>query len=145
MVISVCLVYGIKRERNEVIEWIKSCRVNGGIALGGYFTASLLKLIPGVGTIAGCIIDGIVGTSATGTLGYTTICFCESNFDFDKLRDWCTTAINNINSAIDGFSKIKEDFKQIETKKTAFQEKKANNEEETSQEIEEERFVYNYD
>jgi len=84
MIGGLIVVWGVKVNRQTIL----SCAAaNSGVGLAGYTVASLLKFIPGVGTLAGGVIDAAIATTFTVAFGLAFMMAFQSavekNFDQD--------------------------------------------------------------
>jgi uncharacterized protein (DUF697 family)/GTP-binding protein EngB required for normal cell division len=83
---------------------------------GVWLAAQLTKLIPGVGTIVGGIINGSVAASLTAAIGYSVIEFCERTWKIaldgntNELRNFLDKSEKIFESIFD--EQIKKHFKQ---------------------------------
>ena len=67
---SIAAVYGFKLDKNELISFVSALAgVGGAVVLGKTIVSNLLKLIPGVGTVAGGAISGTTAAILTFAMG----------------------------------------------------------------------------
>ena len=77
MSMHIMSVYGIKKLNGAVTSVVNSVIVSQiGKMLATTLTGSLLKLIPGIGFIAGAAVNTTVATTITTTLGYAISELC---------------------------------------------------------------------
>ncbi len=84
MIIGITAVFGFKLEQSAVMAILGSFTTAAGASTIGLGLATLLKLIPGVGTIAGGVINASVASTVTLAFGEAyikvlTILFKENN------------------------------------------------------------------
>lgn len=111
MIISIAASFSIKLEISKAKELLKSLAYSATstITLGffGYITASLLKLIPGVGTIIGGIINGSVGASTTFAIGKLAIKYFSDIFGGEQVKRFLYSRAEACNKGISFFEEIK--------------------------------------
>lgn len=115
MIIALSKVYSIKREKTDIITWISSFSMSLILAYSGKIAASILKIIPIIGTCLGMVVNTGISALYTFFIGKVGIEFCEINFDFTKLKNWCIDAINNYILAITSFKTLSDHFAKKET------------------------------
>lgn len=78
MIVRIVSIYDLKSLSNEFTTATISILLSSTIARAGMWAVgSLLKLIPGLGSVAGGLISGSVGASITWALGVAMIELCE--------------------------------------------------------------------
>lgn len=111
MIIAIAISFGIKLEKKKAFELLKTLGASGGTtaAFGvcGYIIASMLKLIPGVGTIIGGIINGSVGASTTLAIGKLAIVYFSNIFGDEQVNFFLNSRAEACNKAIDFFNEFK--------------------------------------
>ena len=111
MIISIAICFGIKIEKKKAVELLKSLGATAGTtaALGvcGYIIASLLKLIPGVGTIVGGIINASVGASTTLAIGKLAVEYFAKMFGDEEVYNFLITRAEACNKGIEFFNEFK--------------------------------------
>lgn len=111
MIISIAASFSIKLEISEAKELLKSLAISATstftLGLLGYITASLLKLIPGVGTIIGGIINGSVGASTTFAIGKLAIKNFSDIFGGEQVKRFLYSRAEACNKGISFFEEIK--------------------------------------
>lgn len=116
MVSIICYLYGINVEKNNFIEDKKGLLYRNGIMTNfGNYVSNTIKVIPGIGTLVGCLLEGGINAVSTKSLGSSVISYCESLFNLEALREWCLNAIDNYNSAIESFKSYQSYFEQTES------------------------------
>lgn len=112
MIISIAICFGVKLEKKKAVELLKSLLATAGTtaALGicGYIVASLLKLIPGVGTIVGGMINASVGASTTFGIGKLTIEYFSKIFGDEHVYNFLVSRAEACNFGIEFFEKFKD-------------------------------------
>lgn len=107
-------IYGIKRTTSEKKEIIKESAKTGiivsSLSSAGYFLGNVLKTIPLIGQIPGGLIDATVAGVTINRIGKFTIDYCEKLFKQELLIDYIKDAINSINSGVDEFLKIANNY-----------------------------------
>ena len=73
----------------------------------GYVFASLLKLIPVVGTIIGGIINASVGASTTLLIGKLAVEYFSNMFGDEQVNDFLNSRADACNKGIDFFNEFK--------------------------------------
>ena len=111
MIISIAISFGIKLEKKKAVELLKTLAASAGTtaAFGvcGYVIASLLKLIPGVGTIIGGIINGSVGASTTFGIGKLAVEYFSKMFGDEQVTYFLNSRAEACNKGIDFFNEFK--------------------------------------
>ena len=111
MIISIAISFGIKLEKKKAVELLKTLAASAGTtaAFGvcGYIIASLLKLIPGVGTIIGGIINGSVGASTTFGIGKLAVEYFSKMFGDEQVTYFLNSRAEACNKGIDFFNEFK--------------------------------------
>ena len=111
MIIGIAISFGIKLEKKKAVELVKTLLASAGTtaAFGvcGYIIASLLKLIPGVGTIVGGIINGSVGASTTLAIGKLAIEYFSKIFGDEQVNYFLNSRAEACNKGIDFFKEFK--------------------------------------
>ena len=111
MIISIAICFGVTIKKKEAGNLLKSFTVSTGTSgiLGviGFFLASTLKLIPGVGTVIGGIINGSIGASTTLTIGKLTVEYFEHLFCDKQVNDFLNSRIEACNKGIEFFDEFK--------------------------------------
>jgi uncharacterized protein (DUF697 family)/predicted GTPase len=84
MIIGITAVFGFELERSAVMAILGSFTTAAGASIFGLSLATLLKFIPGVGSIAGGVINASVAASITTAfgeayIGILTLLFKENN------------------------------------------------------------------
>ena len=110
MIMAIAAAFGRFKNKKDALSIVKSMGVNiavSGVARG---IASIMKVIPGVGTIIGVVVDVTVSGSATGMMGIS----CMKIFE-KELRDAGTlTYMHELskcyNNALEGMLNIRNDF-----------------------------------
>lgn len=78
MIVRVISIYDLKSLSKDLTTRMISTFISGIVVRTGMWAAgSLLKLVPGVGTAVGGVINGAVGSSITWALGQAIIELCE--------------------------------------------------------------------
>ena len=111
MIIGIAISFGIKLEQKKALDLLKTLGASGGTtaAFGvcGYAFASILKLIPGVGTIIGGIINGSVGASTTFAIGKLAIAYFSNIFGDEQVNFFLNSRAEACNKGIDFFNEFK--------------------------------------
>ena len=111
MIISIAISFGIKLEKKKAVELVKTLAASAGttVAFGvcGYVFASLLKLIPGVGTIIGGIINASVGASTTLGIGKLAVEYFSKMFGDEQVNYFLNSRAEACNKGIDFFNEFK--------------------------------------
>ena len=111
MIIAIAIDFGIKLEKKKAVELVKTLAESAGttMALGvcGYVFASLLKLIPGVGTIIGGIINASVGASTTLGIGKLAVEYFSKMFGDEQVNYFLNSRAEACNKGIDFFNEFK--------------------------------------
>ena len=111
MIISIAISFGIKLEKKKAVELLKTLAASAGTtaAFGvcGYIIASLLKLIPGVGTIIGGIINASVGASTTFGIGKLAVEYFSQIFGDEQVTYFLNSRAEACNKGIDFFNEFK--------------------------------------
>lgn len=111
MIISIAIIFGIKLEKQKAAELIKTLAASAGttaaFGICGFFIASLLKIIPGVGTIIGGIINGSVASSTTFGLGKLAIEYFSEIFGDEQVNYFLNSRAEACNKGIDFFYEFK--------------------------------------
>ena len=110
MIMAIAAAFGRFKNKKDALSIVKSMGVNiavSGVARG---VASIMKVIPGVGTIIGVVVDVTVSGSATGMMGIS----CMKIFE-KELRDAGTLVYMKelskcYNNALEGMLNIRNDF-----------------------------------
>ena len=84
-----------------------SAGTTAGFGICGYVIASILKLIPGVGTIIGGIINGSVGASTTLAIGELAIAYFSNIFGDAEVNYFLNSRAEACNKGIDYFNNFK--------------------------------------
>jgi uncharacterized protein (DUF697 family) len=84
MIIGITAVFGFELERSAVMAILGSFTTAAGASVFGLSLATLLKFIPGVGSVAGGVINASVAASITTAfgeayIGILTLLFKENN------------------------------------------------------------------
>ena len=111
MITSIAISFGIKLEKKKAIDLLKTLGASAGTTTGfgicGYVIASILKLIPGVGTIIGGIINGSVGASTTLAIGELAIAYFSNIFGDAEVNYFLNSRAEACNKGIDYFNNFK--------------------------------------
>jgi uncharacterized protein (DUF697 family) len=111
MIITIAISFGIKLEKKKAVELVKTLAASAGttMALGvcGYVFASLLKIIPGVGTIIGGIINASVGASITLGIGKLAVEYFSKMFGDEQVNYFLNSRAEACNKGIDFFNEFK--------------------------------------
>ena len=111
MIISIAITFGIKLEKKKATELVKTLAVSAGTTaiygFFGYFLASVLKLIPGVGTVIGGIIDASVGASTTLKIGKLAVEYFSNMFGDEQVNYFLNSRAEACNKGIDFFNEFK--------------------------------------
>ena len=106
MAAALAAIYGIFRTRDELLTLIKSLRFNA-IATGiGKGIGSGLKLIPGLGTVAGVILDSTVSSVTTLLLGYKLRDYFENEIRAMGTLPLVIRMAEDFNRSVDSFDDL---------------------------------------
>lgn len=74
MMAHITAIFGLSLELSQIVSIVAGMGGTGGATyLGKFFSASLLKLIPGIGTTTGSLITGVTASLMTLALAYSYI------------------------------------------------------------------------
>ena len=111
MIISIAISFGINLEKKKAGELVKTLAASAGttaiFGYCGYIIASLLKLIPGVGTIIGGIINASVGASTTFKIGQLAIKYFSDMFGDEQVNYFLNSRAEACNKGINFFNEFK--------------------------------------
>ena len=111
MIIAIAIDFGIKLEKKKAVELVMTLALSAGttftFGVYGFAFASLLKLIPGVGTIIGGIINASVGASTTLGIGKLAVEYFSDMFGDEKVNDFLNSRAEACNKGIDFFNEFK--------------------------------------
>lgn len=110
MIIGIGVLYSIQFSKNEALNIIKSLALAGVASGVCRAIASSIKVVPGIGTITGIVIDTVVSATGTAGIGWATIQICEKKLDEIGVKDFYLKAIDEYNYALDSFVSIKNQF-----------------------------------
>lgn len=115
MIIAIAAQFGIEKEKNEakdmIIKLSKSTAVGATVAGVGKIVGSLIKLVPGIGSVVGGAICGSTAGIGTYTLGMATITFFKDQFTDDDAFNFILNRAKTLNSIIKLFEEYSEKFK----------------------------------
>ena len=103
---ALAAIYGIFKTKEELMACIKSLGINLAVSGVGRGIGSLLKLIPGIGTIAGMVLDGTVSAVATSALGWGLQQLFEKEVREKGTLKLIIEMVMNFNQAVDAFKEI---------------------------------------
>ena len=110
MAAALAAIYGIFRTHHELLTLIKSLRFNA-IATGiGKGIGSGLKLIPGIGTVAGIILDSTVSSITTALLGYKLRDYFENEIRAMGTLPLIIRMAEDFNRSVDSFEDMAHQF-----------------------------------
>ena len=108
---ALAAIYGIFKTKEELMACIKSLGINLAVSGVGRGIGSLLKLIPGIGTIAGMVLDGTVSAVATSALGWGLQQLFEKEVREKGTLKLIIEMVMNFNQAVDAFKEIANSFR----------------------------------
>lgn len=115
MIITIAISFGIKLEKSKASELLKTLAASSvtlGLGWVGFFLASALKLIPGVGTIIGGIINASVGASTTLTIGKLAVEYFTKIFGDTEVNAFLNSRAEACNKGVDFFNEFKSKLEQ---------------------------------
>ena len=118
MVIQIASLYGMKLEGSAITSFLVSAAISN---LGKTVAGNLIKLIPGVGSVMGAMINGTVAGGFTYAIGYALNELLYKNalekaegksptFDLIKILSG-TEFLNQVSNIFENYKKQKQDKK----------------------------------
>ncbi len=111
MIISIAISFGVKLEYKKAKELLKSLSISGGttvfVGICGYLIATALKLIPGIGSIIGGIINASVAAGGTITIGKLAVNYFSKIFSNTEVIIFLNSRAEACNKGIDFFNEFK--------------------------------------
>ena len=108
---ALAAIYGIFKTKEELMACIKSLGINFVASGIGRGIGSLLKLIPGIGTVAGMALDSTVSAVATAGLGWGLQHLFEEEVRAKGTLQLIIDMVMNFNQAVDAFKEIADLFR----------------------------------
>ena len=116
MIISIAISFGIKLEYSKAKELLNSLLASFAttacLGVCGYFFATALKLIPGVGSIIGGIINASVAASTTFSIGKLSIEYFSKMFGDEQVTTFLNSRAEACNRGINFFSEFRNKLKE---------------------------------
>ena len=115
MIISIAIYFGIELDNKKAKELFKSLGASIGttgiLGVCCYFIASAIKLIPGIGTIIGGIINGSVAAAGTLAIGKLCIEYFSKIFGNIHVNNFLNSRIEAFNKGIEFYNEFKNKLK----------------------------------
>lgn len=116
MIISIATSFGVKMDEKKGKELLKtlgaSLGTTGALGVTCYFIATALKLIPGVGTIIGGIINSSVASSGAFSIGKLCIEYFSKIFGKNHVTVFLNERAEACNKGIEFFNEFKINLKE---------------------------------
>ena len=110
MIISIGICFGVKLEQKKALELLKTLAASAGTTVGlglcGYTLASILKIIPGVGSVVGGIINASVGASTTFAIGKLAVEYFAKIFGDNEVNAFLNSRAEACNKGIFFFNEF---------------------------------------
>ena len=114
MIIAIALTFGISIDKNTAKQHLKSLAASVGVGaaagLVGKVAASSLKLIPGVGTVIGGVINASIASSSTAAIGKAAVDMYTRQMTDENLLSTIKEIVVSYNNAINGFNELQKNF-----------------------------------